>query len=154
MWCRTTTTIKLKLLYTSVLVLCYSFRNFLERADGLCFKHEQHVWYGKIHSNSQVSSNTHWAPQQSPINGDVEEKLGFLGFFLLKLVLSQKILSFPSILVDIFSSLKMQFSNSLMKNFLRNRIKPFPKAPPGADFVHQLWPCRFGSCRRQKENGI
>ena len=31
--------------------------------------------YGKIQSNSQVSSNTHWAPQQSPINGDVEEKM-------------------------------------------------------------------------------
>lgn len=37
-------TIKLKSLHTSVLVLCYSFRKLLEIADGLCFKHEQHVW--------------------------------------------------------------------------------------------------------------
>ena len=38
-----------------------------------------------------MSSNTHWAPQQSPINGDVEEKMSsgqaiffFFFFFLLK----------------------------------------------------------------------
>ena len=114
--------------------------------------------YGKIQSNSQVSSNTHWAPQQSPINGDVEEKMSsgqaILFFVFLNWYLARKCSVFLQSLLTFFPSLKLQFSNSLMKNCLRNRIKPFPKAPPGAEFVHQLWPCRFGSCRRQKENGI
>lgn len=61
--------------------------------------------YGKIQSNSQVSSNTHWAPQQSPINGDVEEKMSSgqaIFFFFLNWYLARKCSVFLQSLLTFF----------------------------------------------------